>query len=111
MSLHEAARWIVTYDITEPKRGVRVHRLLKKRGIPLQYSVFLVEASSAQMHALMRELETLIAKQADDVRAYRLPANPQFDQLGPSMLPDDMLFTAHPAPTIRILHRRPKELT
>jgi hypothetical protein len=50
MSLHEPTGWIVCYDIRQPKRLIRVHRHLKKWGVPLQYSVFLVQASAARLH-------------------------------------------------------------
>ena len=96
MSLHETARWIVTYDITCRKRGSAVHRFMKKQGVPVQYSVFLVEASSAEMHQLMLALEELIAVHADDVRAYRWPV--QCHNLGRSMLPAGVLISSPPAP-------------
>lgn len=94
MSLHETARWIVTYDITDKKRGSAVYRFMKKRGVPVQYSVFLVEASAAEMHKLMLALEEIIAVHADDVRAYRWPVQPECHYLGKSMLPDDVLIGA-----------------
>lgn len=110
MSLNETVRWIVSYDISDARRGVRVHRLMKQRGVPLQYSVFLVEASLAEMQALLRELSRLIAPHSDDVRAYRWPSRPELYQLGPGMLPDDLLFSALP-PVNPTRIRRPRELT
>lgn len=110
MSLHESARWIVAYDISDARRGVKVHRLLKQRGVPLQYSVFVVEDSLAGMQALMREIGRLIAPHTDDVRAYRWPAQPEIHQLGPGMLPEDLLFSAHPV-SAPVRYRRTKELT
>lgn len=104
MSLHETARWIVTYDITHPKRGAAVHRFMKKQGVPVQYSVFLVEASAAEMHQLMLALEELISVHADDVRAYRWPVKPECHNLGRSMLPDGVLISA-PAPHRKLAKR------
>ena len=98
MSLHESARWIVCYDITDRRRGARVYRWMKQQGVPLQYSVFLVEASAARIHTLMQELEELIAVHSDDVRAYRWPERSEVHQLGASLLPDGVLIDP-PAPT------------
>lgn len=41
MSQQTPARWLVTYDIVQPRNLGRVFRLLKKNGVPVQYSVFL----------------------------------------------------------------------
>ena len=94
MSLHETVRWIVTYDIRDARRGLAVLRFMKKRGVPVQYSVFLVEASSADMQRLMLDLEELIAVHVDDVRAYRWPVHPECHLLGRSLLPEGVLVTA-----------------
>lgn len=91
MPLHAKARWTVTYDITDADRGVSVHRFLRRHGVPLQYSVFLVEASNARMKQLMAELKTLIAAHSDDVRAYRWPQDAECHQLGTPLLPDGVL--------------------
>jgi CRISPR-associated protein Cas2 len=88
MSLHETDHWIVTYDIREPRRGVRVHRHLKARGIPVQYSVFSLRLTMVQAQQLMRELEQLIDPRVDDVRAYRLPVRTQVEHMGREMLPE-----------------------
>lgn len=90
MSVHQQAQWLVTYDIADPRRLARVFKRLKKEGVPLQYSVFSVEASNAQMGALVAHLATLIDKRADDVRAYRLPTNGWRATLGAAMLPEDL---------------------
>jgi len=96
MSLHESADWIVTYDISDGRRGARVLRLMKAHGLPLQYSVFLVHASSAAMHALMSDIKRLIKPANDDVRAYRVPAGAECHQLGGTRLPDGVLVGCSP---------------
>ncbi len=108
MSVHEITGWIVCYDISHRKRLLAVHRHLKKKGLPLQYSVFLVQASAAGMHRIMDELGALIDPRADDVRAYRYPLGAESHFLGRSILPDDVLITPRdvpPPPTTRIRRR------
>ena len=91
MSQHASARWLVTYDIADPKRLTRLFKFLKKQGVPLQYSVFLVEASAIKMNSLVLQMKAMVDGQADDVRAYRLPENLWQVTLGASILPDDIL--------------------
>lgn len=91
MSLHAHARWLVTYDISDPKRLARLFKLLKKNGVPVQYSVFLVEASAAKMGALVVQMAKVVDANADDVRAYRLPENLWQVTLGEGILPEGIL--------------------
>lgn len=96
MSLNTPARWIVTYDIADPRRGVRVHRFMKSQGVPLQYSVFTVEASAAQMRHLMLTLDDLIEPSCDDVRAYRWADHAESHQMGADLLPEGVLIPDRP---------------
>ena len=73
MSLHSSARWLVTYDMADPKRLGRLFKFLKKQGVPVQYSAFLVQASAAKMGSLIVRIAKMVDPDADDVRAYRLP--------------------------------------
>lgn len=90
MSQHTPASWVVAYDIANPKRLGKVHRALKKEGIPVQYSVFHVVASTARMGAIMAKLARLIDPRADDIRAYRVPSNPWQATLGQPIIPTDV---------------------
>ncbi len=65
-----AGFYLVAYDIAHPKRLKKIHRTLRKRGLPVQYSVFLCKASHSQMVRILDELEPLIEPTQDDVRAY-----------------------------------------
>ena len=91
MSVGASAGWIVTYDIADKKRLPRVFKFLKRQGVPLQYSVFLVDASSAKIGSIMAHIARLIDKDADDVRAYRIPANPWKVSLGSAILPEGIV--------------------
>lgn len=91
MSQHASARWLVTYDIADPKRLGRLFKFLKKQGVPVQYSVFLVEASAAKMGSLIVQIAKMVDADADDVRAYRLPENLWKVTLGGCILPEGIL--------------------
>jgi len=91
MSQHARARWLVTYDIADPKRLTHLFKFLKKQGVPVQYSVFLVEASAIKMASLIVQIAKMIDSDADDVRAYRLPENTWQATLGASILPEGLL--------------------
>lgn len=104
MADHTPVRWIVCYDISDARRGLAVHRHMKRHGLPLQYSVFLVEASPVRLRSLLLELEELISTALDDVRAYRWPERVDLVELGKTMLPGDVWIdirhqaAAQPAP-------------
>jgi CRISPR-associated protein Cas2 len=96
MSQNASARYLVTYDIADPRRLGRLFRFLKKQGVPIQYSVFLVEASAIEINMLMGKIARMIDADADDVRAYRVPERGWQITLGTNILPDDVLPGATP---------------
>jgi CRISPR-associated protein Cas2 len=94
MSQHAPAHWLVTYDIVDKRDLARVFKLLKKKGTPVQYSVFFVPTSAAQMGSLMVQLAKLINAKTDDVRAYRLPEGAWTATLGATIVPEDLWIDA-----------------
>ncbi len=78
---------LLAYDIADPVRLQRVHRAVREAGIPLQYSVFLVSASPAELDALLRELDSLIVDAQDDIRVYPLPHRLEAERYGRQQLP------------------------
>ena len=70
MSRHHNREYIITYDIADPKRLNRIHRMLKRLAIPLQYSVFYIRMSDHQRDKLARLLERKINTREDDIRIY-----------------------------------------
>ncbi|WP_170923896.1 CRISPR-associated endonuclease Cas2 [Desulfocicer vacuolatum] len=58
------------YDIADPKRLVKVHRLMKKSGLAVQKSIFFIQGTELQMKALLGDLGKLIKPKYDDIRAY-----------------------------------------
>lgn len=74
--------WIVAYDVSDPKRLARLHRLLRRHALPLQFSLFLAHADDTGVRALMQKIAPLIDLREDDVRAYRVPARLEVSMLG-----------------------------
>ena len=88
MSQNQSLPWLVTYDIAERRRLAQVFKMLKKAGVPVQYSVFSVGASAVTMGQLMVKITQIIHAKEDDVRAYRLPLHGWRAELGESMIPE-----------------------
>lgn len=82
MAENEQRSHIISYDIGEPRRLVKIHRYLKKRALPVQYSVFLIRCTPAMLKVIMNELEAMIAPAEDDIRSYTLPRKPEIITLG-----------------------------
>ena len=60
-------RYIVSYDICEPKRLRLVHKKMLGYGEPLQYSVFCCDLSASQRIMLISEMSAIIDHQEDQV--------------------------------------------
>jgi CRISPR-associated protein Cas2 len=65
--------YLIAYDIADPKRLYRMHRRLRRDALAMQQSVFLVQRSQRGIGQLMDELEGLIHRREDDLRAYPIP--------------------------------------
>lgn len=50
-------RYLLTYDIREPRRLRRVHRVALDHGYPLQYSVFICDLTAQELIRLRAALE------------------------------------------------------
>ncbi|MCX7107151.1 MAG: CRISPR-associated endonuclease Cas2 [Methylococcales bacterium] len=86
--------YLIAYDIANPKRLSRVHRVLKKEGLPLQYSVFTVVIKRKALLRLLQAITEIIHPAQDDIRCYRLPDHADIKTLGRQFFPEDvMLFT------------------
>ena len=92
MSNHAQAKWLVCYDISHRKDWARVFKLLKKQGIPLQYSVFLITTHTGAMGSLAAQLATMINPKTDDIRIYRLAENAWTYIAGNAIIPSDILI-------------------
>lgn len=97
MSASECRTWLVCYDIRQPRRLRRVHRILRKCGATVQYSAFSVRADDGGLRDLLDELRGEIAEHADDVRAYHVPDHCKVWTLGKQDLPDGIEVDARTA--------------
>lgn len=75
MPINKPREIIISYDIANPKRLQRIHRILKKIAIPLQYSVFYTRMSDRQREKLIVLLQHKINPKQDDIRIYPLSRN------------------------------------
>jgi len=92
MADSESGLYLIAYDIADPKRLARVHRALKKQGLPVQYSVFTVVLKRKALIRLLDYLLHLIHPLEDDVRCYRLSHQPATNCLGRQFFPEDVML-------------------
>ncbi len=60
-------RFVVAYDIREPKRLRRVHEVVKGYGYPMQYSVFICDLSDREKIGLKGDLRDVMDQSVDSV--------------------------------------------
>ena len=94
MALNTPTPWLLAYDIRDPKRLTRLHRYMKKQGIPMQYSVFLLYATARQIENIKQEVCAIIDERKDDVRIYHLGNEPHYTAIGKSLIPIDVQILA-----------------
>ena len=91
MSLH-LVKYLLCYDIKNPRRLRRVHRLVRDWGLPVQFSVFEIELMPPQLEKLLIELAELIEVSEDKVMLYRLSPNQERIGLGSDEVTNDLFF-------------------
>lgn len=65
-------RYLVTYDIRDPKRLRRVHKLVKGWGDPLQYSVFVCDLTKVELTTMRADLIQRMNLDEDSVSFFDL---------------------------------------
>ncbi len=85
---------LIQYDIADPQRLARVHRLLKTCSFFVQESVCIWQGSSAELKVLQQQLKKLIKPSQDDIRGYRL-LNP-LNLIGGSPFSSATYFSGYP---------------
>lgn len=76
--------YLITYDITDPRRLKRVYTYLAKHAHHVQWSVFLAPLTRREHRKLLAGIAYRIDPASDDVRLYQLPANAETHWLGRS---------------------------
>ncbi len=72
--------YLVSYDISDPKRWRRIYRIMRGFGDPLHYSVFRCELSKTEAVLLMEALSEAMHHDEDRIMLIRLgPANSEVD--------------------------------
>src|SRR5437763_1719941 len=64
--------YLIAYDIANPCRLRRVARLLERRGVRLQKSVFLFQGDGPALDALLDEIAALLKLKEDVVQAWQI---------------------------------------
>lgn len=65
-------RYLLVYDIRQPRRLRRVHRVASEFGEPLQYSVFVCDLTDTERARLRRRLHEEIHHEVDRVALFDL---------------------------------------
>jgi len=93
MSKDHTREYIISYDIADPKRLGRIHRMIKRLAMPLQYSVFYTRMSERQRDKLTDLLENKINPKEDDIRIYPLPNGYNVQYLGQNPFGEGLQLT------------------
>lgn len=82
LSHSHAQRWLLAYDIREPRRLSRVCRYLSVEATRLQYSVYLLKGGRHQIEPIIQRVKNLIDEKNDDVRIYPITESTRIWGLG-----------------------------
>ncbi|MBL1266005.1 CRISPR-associated endonuclease Cas2 [Candidatus Methylomicrobium oryzae] len=86
-------RYLICYDIREPKRLRRLHRALRDVGEPKQYSVFEADLNESELATLLETVGALIDPEQDCVSLYPLPPACRKIQLGKDLALSGLILT------------------
>ena len=70
--MSERSFYIVVYDIVNDKRRTKVARYLESIGSRVQYSVFEIYLTKAEIEKMLQILKKLILEREDGIRVYSL---------------------------------------
>lgn len=96
MPINRPSAWIVAYDVRQPRRLSRVHRLLKTHAVPVQYSVFWYVGTAIELRRLFLQIAQVLDRSEDDVRAYRVPLDTKIVAYGLPAFPDGVISDPSP---------------
>ncbi len=65
--------FVVAYDISDPKRLRKIAKVLEKKAIRFQYSLFLVtDVTRDEVMSLVDRILSIYNEKQDDIRIYRI---------------------------------------
>lgn len=79
--------YLICYDISDPRRLQKLHRYLRQRALPVQYSVFYASLTNNELRRIKDGINLIIEPREDDIRIYHLPDKPAIETLGRDTLP------------------------
>ncbi|MCB1866613.1 MAG: CRISPR-associated endonuclease Cas2 [Chromatiales bacterium] len=81
--------FLIAYDIADPRRLARAHRVLTRHALALQHSVFLYQSTGPRLAEVLDELGEIIDPRRDDLRAWPIadPAEIWFAGAAPLTTP------------------------
>lgn len=91
--------FVLCYDIREPRRLQRIHRVMIRHATPIEYSIFLLEGGAGDVQGCLDEVLPIMHDE-DDVRCYGLPVWGLQLRLGRPVLPEGILWTGLPAAVV-----------
>ena len=91
MPIQQRMPFLLCYDIADPRRLQKIHRVIKNHAVPVQYSVFLGRFTNKELKTLLSTLAGLIENSEDDIRIYPLNKHPNIQMLGQYGLPPEAL--------------------
>jgi len=80
--------YLVAYDIADPRRLAKVHRLMKDRGLAVQKSLFFVKGTESKIDSLLDRITSIMVVKEDDLRAYPISHPSEVWTNGPNPLAD-----------------------
>ncbi len=89
--------FLIAYDITDPRRLQRLHRLLTQHALAIEYSVFYASDDPRRIKTLLAQAAKLIDSRADDLRCYPLPQRGLRARIGRATLPPGVYYSTVPA--------------
>jgi CRISPR-associated protein Cas2 len=87
---------VVSYDIPEDKRRIKVHSVLKSYGQWMQFSVFECDVTQTQYAKMRSRLAKLIKPDTDSIRFYFLCqcCKGKVERIGGEQVRDNTIFFA-----------------
>lgn len=92
MHVKRKRNWLICYDIADPRRLGRVHRLVSRQAMQVQYSIYLYHGSASDLQDLMSELRKRIHPREDDIRIYTLPRRPELILRGQTLAGESLFL-------------------